>query len=344
MIETTWGRVASLAYGRALTTGEAGDVAVYGTNGQTGWTDRAMGHGPAVVIGRKGAYRGVHLARGPFWVIDTAFYLRPSDKVEPVWAYYALRTADINSMDAGSAIPSTRRQDFEAMRVLVPPLPTQRAIAEVLGALDDKIATNAQVVSRVDELLGVRFRAIQSAADATGKLGDVLDLRYGKGLPATLRRTGSVPVFSSGGVTGSHDEAICRAPGVVVGRKGTAGSVYWADRDFYPIDTTFFVEPNGRAPIAYLFFLLRSLRLADLNADSAVPGLNRAEALAQPVRLPDASALQSFARQAADLMNRSSLAQIESAKLAELRDTLLPHLMSGRITVREAEQRVDEAL
>src|SRR6266487_799569 len=71
--KTNWGEIASLEYGKALRgyQNQEGSVQVFGTNGPVGWTDQAQSQGPGVIIGRKGAYRGVHYSAGPFWVIDT---------------------------------------------------------------------------------------------------------------------------------------------------------------------------------------------------------------------------------------------------------------------------------
>ena len=114
-----------------------------------------------------------------------------------------------------------------------------------------------------------------------GRLGDYVDFLYGKSLPAHSRRPGSVPVFGSAGRVGSHDEALVRGPGVIVGRKGTVGAVHWSDDDFYPIDTTYYVVPKNEHDLRcrYVYYLLNTLSLRNMNTDSAVPGLNRSNAL-----------------------------------------------------------------
>jgi type I restriction enzyme, S subunit len=140
-----WGDVAVLEYGKGLVAGDrssGGPVRVYGTNGPIGWTAQALGSGPTVIVGRKGAYRGVHFSSGPFWVIDTAFWLRPKVPMDMRWAYYELLTHDINGQDSGSAIPSLSRPDFYALPLKVPTLGEQKAIGQLLGALDDKIDLN----------------------------------------------------------------------------------------------------------------------------------------------------------------------------------------------------------
>jgi type I restriction enzyme S subunit len=153
-----WGDLAILQYGRAFRSHgtSAGPYRVFGTNGPIGWHDEVLCSHASVVIGRKGAYRGVHYSPDPFFVIDTAFYLEPKTEIDIRWAYYELRTQDINGMDSGSAIPSTSRDAFYRLPVRVPPLPEQRAIAHILGSLDDKIDLNR----RTNETLEAMARAL----------------------------------------------------------------------------------------------------------------------------------------------------------------------------------------
>lgn len=155
-----WGEIATLEYGKSLSgyRESTGDVPVYGTNGQIGWTNETLYDQPGVIIGRKGAYRGVHYSSIPFFVIDTAFYLKPlpGQKLDPKWAYYELLTQDINLMDSGSAIPSTSREDFYALELFLPPLDEQIAIASLLTGFDDKIEANR----RQNETLEATARAI----------------------------------------------------------------------------------------------------------------------------------------------------------------------------------------
>lgn len=161
---TTWGAVSDLKYGKALRgySADGGTVEVFGTNGPIGWTGESLANGPRPVVGRKGAYRGVHLARGPFWVIDTAYWLEPSGDIDPVWAYYNLLTVDINGMDSGSAIPSLTKSHFVSMPLFLPPLDEQRRIAEVLGALDDLIDANRRLIE------GITLLALQCSLGPSG--------------------------------------------------------------------------------------------------------------------------------------------------------------------------------
>jgi type I restriction enzyme, S subunit len=121
----------------------------------------------------------------------------------------------------------------------------------------------------------------------TCQLGDVLELRYGKSLPDRDRKFGDIPVYGSGGIGGWHDVSLVSGPGVIVGRKGSVGSVFYESRNFFPIDTTYYVVPkDGQADLRYAYYLLCSLPLASMNSDVAVPGLNRDRALGLEIRVP----------------------------------------------------------
>ena len=159
--EGTWGEIATLEYGKSLRgyKSSKGPYRVYGTNGPIGWHTEMLCPHPSVIIGRKGAYRGVHYSSTPFFAIDTAFYLKPKTEIDARWAYYQLLTQDINGMDSGSAIPSTSRNDFYSLSVKIPPLPEQRAIAHILGTLDDKIELNRRMNETLEEMARALFKS-----------------------------------------------------------------------------------------------------------------------------------------------------------------------------------------
>jgi type I restriction enzyme S subunit len=158
----TWGDLVTLEYGKGLRDykEQRSGVAVFGTNGRIGYTSSdPLVAGPGIIIGRKGAYRGVHYSPEPFFVIDTAFYLKPKVKFNLKWAYYELLTKDINSMDSGSAIPSTSRDEFYNLTVSVPPIDEQFKIASILGSLDDKIELNRRMNATLESMAQAIFKS-----------------------------------------------------------------------------------------------------------------------------------------------------------------------------------------
>lgn len=117
-------------------------------------------------------------------------------------------------------------------------------------------------------------------------LADEIELAYGKALPAALRRAGRYGVYGSNGLVGEHDEGFVEGPGIVVGRKGTVGAVVYAADDFWPIDTTYYVVNKGDLNWRYLYHLLSTVGMTDMNSHSAVPGLNREDVYSISVQIP----------------------------------------------------------
>ncbi|MFO0068712.1 MAG: restriction endonuclease subunit S, partial [Alphaproteobacteria bacterium] len=118
-------------------------------------------------------------------------------------------------------------------------------------------------------------------------VGDFCPFLYGKGLPERARKPGAIPVVSSAGIIASHEVALVKTGGIVIGRKGTVGSLCLLNKPFWPIDTAFYVpdEPDTR-DLKFTFYLLKTLSLDKMNSDSAVPGLNRDNAHQRKIATP----------------------------------------------------------
>jgi type I restriction enzyme S subunit len=118
------------------------------------------------------------------------------------------------------------------------------------------------------------------------KLGDVLTLKRGYDLPQQRRIPGPFPIVSSSGVTDHHAEARVRGPGVITGRYGTLGEVFYVDGDFWPLNTSLYVQDfKGNDP-RFVSYFLRLLNFATRNAAGAVPGVNRNHLHAIDVQVP----------------------------------------------------------
>lgn len=264
-------------------------------------------------------------------------------RVEPSFLFYYFRGPGRRELlmrastvgTPGIAQPLSSLKDID---VDLPPIAEQRAIAEVLGALDDKIAANTRLAATAHELAMCEFRRLETRTVERGVLRDLTELEYGKALPAAKRIAGAVHVYGSGGKSGSHETALVAGPGVILGRKGSVGMTYWSSADFFPIDTTFYAVPRAGVPMEYIYFLLRSLEFGERNSDSAVPGLNRNDAYSARVAIPEPTELQAFEAVASTLLAVHTQAVDENLALATTRDALLPQLMSGKLRVREAAE------
>ncbi len=354
-----------------------GPYPVIASTGEVGNHNEAAVKGPGVVIGRSGSLGGGQYIRGDYWPLNTALWVKDFHENDVRYCYYLLGSLDLAQFNAGSGVPTLNRNHIHPLPVKVPPLQEQRAIAHVLGTLDDKIELNRQMNETLESMARALFkswfvdfepvRAKMEGRWHRGEslpglpaelfdlfpnrltpsqlgeipegwqikpLGEAIELAYGKALKADSRRPGDIPVYGSNGQVGWHDEALVKGPGIVVGRKGNPGIVTWSQTDFFPIDTTFYVEPaDGELSMAFLFYSLCRQDLPSVAADSAVPGLNRNLAYSNAQLLPASDVLREFDHTVETMFAQRNQLETESRALAAQRDALLPRLVSGEVRV-----------
>lgn len=107
------------------------------------------------------------------------------------------------------------------------------------------------------------------------RLENYFTLQRGHDLPSQNRKNGEVPVISSSGITGYHSKAKVKGPGVITGRYGTLGKVFYEENDYWPLNTTLYVKNfKGNNP-KFIYYFLKALNFDHLSSASAVPGLDR---------------------------------------------------------------------
>ena len=164
------------------------------------------------------------------------------------------------------------------------------ALDEALGESDLPFKVDIVEWARIDEGFRRIIRGhgvvVQRTGWARQELGHVIELKRGYDLPGHQRLPGPIPVVSSSGITGSHRESKVAGPGVVTGRYGTLGKVYFILGDFWPLNTTLYVRDfKGNDP-RFVHYLLHGLDFSGYSDKAAVPGLNRNHMHEEPVRIP----------------------------------------------------------
>ncbi len=156
--DTVLGDVVTLQRGFDLPTDERkpGDYPVIASTGPVGTHDEAMVQGPGVVLGRSGSLGGGQFIKMDFWPLNTTLWVKDFKGNDPRFCYFLLRSLDLAQFNAGSGVPTLNRNHIHPLPVRVPPLPEQRAIAHVLGTLDDKI----ELSRRMNETLEAMARAL----------------------------------------------------------------------------------------------------------------------------------------------------------------------------------------
>jgi len=367
-----WGDLATLEYGKGLRgyQNTEGTYPVYGTNGQIGWHKEPLCHKHGIIIGRKGAYRGIHYSNKPFFVIDTAFYLNPiTDSFDVKWAYYQLLDFDINSLDSGSAIPSTSRDAFYQIRVNLPPLSTQRKIASILSAYDDLIEKNTRRIKILEEMAQaiykewfVNFRfpgheKVKMVESELGlipkgwevkKLGEIIEIQKGKKANNIfdLPKNNAIPYLLIDGLknrsflyTDDAKQVVANKNDIIMVMDGaSSGQVFIGSYGFVGSTlATFRVKRDVILSQYLLFHFLRDnyKAISDNNVGSAIPHANKEFITSMKIIIPSSKINETFDVFARHIFNQIDTLGQKNTVLRHTRDLLLPKLISGEIDVEK---------
>ncbi|MEE1651380.1 restriction endonuclease subunit S [Brachybacterium sp. J144] len=343
-----------------------GAVPIIGSFGVTGWHDVARYAGPGVAIGRSGASIGrATYVKQAYWPLNTCLFVRDFKGNDPRWVYWMLRNADFAAYNSGSAQPSLNRNYLAQMDVRTPSVRQQVLIGEALGALDDKIAVNARVISHGRELLRAVWARCADESSRQVRLGDVVTVN-----PRAVKPDLAEPPYVDMKALPEHGLLISDA-----GRREAKGGARFMHGDTLMARITpcfengkmAYVDVLGAGEVGYgstEFIVFRSLE----GVPSAVPyavvssaefrkyaarsmigtsGRQRVQAKGleeYELDWPDEEKLAEFGEFSDALLGRLGAARDESQRLATTRDELLPLLMSGKITVKDAEKTVEEVV
>ena len=275
--------------------------------------------------------------------------------------YMEILKLQMQSVSRGTTQDNLSVDKLLSFDFCVPPLPVQCRIAGILSAYDELIENNQRRIRILEDMARSLYREwfvhfrypghelVPLVDSSLGqipqgwevkKLSEVLELNYGKALKKEDRREGEYPVFGSSGIVGMHDTALVKGPGIIVGRKGNVGSVFWCDNDFFVIDTAYFVASSF--PLRFLFYVLPTLNF--INSDAAVPGLSRNQAYTLEILVPPILLLNQFCELAETFERQSATLQRQTANLRRTRDLLLPRLLSGQVSLTVSESELDEVM
>ena len=271
--------------------------------------------------------------------------INPHKNISKNFIYYSINDINFqkfiqNNIDSQSVQENISATSIGHYPIWLPPVEKQRGIAEVLSSLDDKIELLHRQNRTLEDMAQVLFRKwFIEDTDPTwpiGKLGDIINLQYGKGLKGSERAlNGIYPVVGSNGCIAYHKNYLVHGPGIVIGRKGTLGKITYLWSNFFPIDTTFYVKSKiASKGLFFEYFLLKTIDFEKMNTDSAVPGLNRNIALSSKISIPPTFTVQKFNKTIEPLFGKKHYNQIQIQALKKLRDMLLPKLINGDIRIR----------
>jgi hsdS, type I site-specific deoxyribonuclease len=229
--------------------------------------------------------------------------------------------------------------DLKRMSLVIPSKKVQSQIISILKAIDDKIEVNTSInknlLQQAQVIYNDMFITNANPSWQSGQLSDLITVRYGKDHKKLA--DGAYPVYGSGGIMRYVERPLYDKESVLIPRKGTLNNVMYVNEPFWSVDTMFFTEMRLPDVAKFVFHFVKSRDLVALNAGSAVPSMTTDILNAMELLIPDADTLTKFENVVAPMYLTVQQNTQESSKLAELRDSLLPRLMSGEIDVSDID-------
>lgn len=287
-----------------------------------------------------------------------------SEKADYRYIYYNLlsRFDSIANMAVGGAQQNLNAGMIKGLPIDLPPLPTQKAIAEILSSLDDKIELNNQINQNLEALAQAIFKQwfvdfefpnengepykSSGGEMVDSELGEIpkgwpivnldklLTIKYGKdhkGIPE-----GQIPIYGSGGIMRFGNRALYEKASILIPRKGTLTNLFFITDPFWSVDTMFYSEIHSDEFAEFLFFWIKSLDIASMNVGSAVPSMTTKVLNQLLVLKPDENTVRAFHEFAKGVFDTIKANNKENENLKKLRDTLLPKLISGELEINES--------
>ncbi len=247
--------------------------------------------------------------------------------------------SEMDGRATGTTVFGLRQPELLDCKLLVPDLPTQRRIAAVLGALDDKIEVNRKICENLEAQAQALFKAWfvdfepfggkRPEGWKMGELGSLIEVCYGK--DHKKRPDGNIPVYGSGGYMRSVDIPLYDKESVLIPRKGSLNNILYVNEAFWTVDTMFYSKMRVPCVAKYVHQFLKTKDMEEMNVGSAVPSMTTDILNHMQVLIPDALSLSKFDAIAGALYSSIKHANRESRALAAMRDALLPKLMRGEL-------------
>lgn len=253
--------------------------------------------------------------------------------------YYWLKsnTDYLQQLGTGTTFAEISGSVVKNIDISLPPLEEQKAIAEVLSSLDDRIDLLHRQNQTLESLAQTLFRQwfIEEAKEEWEEvtLSDVMELKYGK--DHKHLKDGKIPIYGSGGIMRYGDTAIYENESILIPRKGTLSNIFYVDEPFWTVDTIFWSKINSEKISGKLFFeFLKTLNFSNMNVGSAVPSLTTKVLNEISFALPSLEEQVEFKQYTNNAWDKVKQNKKQIQTLENLRDILLPKLLSGEVRVK----------
>ena len=323
-----------------------GNIPVVGSNGIIGYHNKATTKAPGITIGRSGNIGNAYLHKSDFWAHNTTLYVKDFKGNDVIFLFYLFKNIDFNQLNAGSAVPTLNRNHIYPIEVKIPiRIEDQKAIAEVLSSIDDKIDLLHRQNKTLEEMAMTLFRQwfIEPTKDGLPEgweevsLGEIIEISSGKSIEkGKLKEKGLYPVLGANGEIGRTDDWLYEGELIYTGRVGTLGNVFIVFRNekVWLTDNTLVIKPNKNEYFYFVYFTLKNAKLDEYNSGSTQPLIRQSDIKKIEIFLPKINFLKDFEVISRNLFTKIQFDTSQIQTLDKLRDTLLPKLMSRELRVK----------
>ena len=323
-----------------------GKYPIYGTGGLMGRSREYLYNKPSVLIGRKGTIDKVRYIDVPFWTVDTLFYTIINEKIVcPKYFYYLMQNVDLLQLNEGTTIPSLRTETLNRIELDVPDKSIQTKVISLIDKIDDKIALNNKINDNLAMQVKSLYEDLIKDLDLDNlprgykliTLADIADVQSGKRPSTRVENADEIniyPLVGAASIMGFTNEYNFNEKILVTGRVGTHGIIQRFSTPCWASDNTLIITSNY---YEFTSQVLQHIDYRSMNRGSTQPLITQSDLKKKQVVLPTLERLNEFEISASTLMAAYDQNVENNKKLTDLRDTLLPKLMSGEIDVDSIE-------
>lgn len=332
-----------------------GKIPVAGSNGIIGWHDESTTKGIGITIGRSGNLGNAYLYKKDFWAHNTTLYVKDFKGNDEYFIYYFLRTIDFKYFDGGSAVPTLNRNHIHPIKIKLPSVPEQKAIASVLSSLDDKIDLLHRQNKTLEQMAETLFRQwfVEEANPDWEErpLGELVTVKRG-GSPRPIQDYLSDSGYRWLKISDATKEpspfifeikehikeeglkktTLLKAGKLVLSNSATPGLPKIVNVDTC-IHDGWLHFPKSHFSNEFLYLLFKKIRPELLQQGNGSIFTNLKTDILKEYRIPiaDKVSLKLFNNRIKPLFEKILSNQHQIRTLTKLRDTLLPKLMSGEV-------------
>ena len=213
-------------------------------------------------------YDNINMYAGGFMGI-----IRANNNILPKLLFYILSQEKIKDIFISIGSNINNLKYLTDLQIPLPTIENQKEIVTLMEEQENIILEQEKIIKELNEkIISFDFSKYDNKSI---KLNEIISLEYGISLPEKKRILGEYPVYGSNGIVGYHNKFLVEAPNIIIGRKGSAGEINFANKNFTPIDTTFYVKPLVLLEMKYLFYLLKTLNLPQYRSGLGSGGINR---------------------------------------------------------------------